>query len=600
MIRLSRDLCSLCFFPIAALCIVTQLYLLLPVTLLLSRIMGVNEQQIGLLTSAFILFYAVGMLIWGPISDRFGRKRIMLITMAVLTSLTFAIALNDHFLSVLIMRAFQGFFAAAFPPVALAWMSENLQIRNKLRGIALMSSAFLLSGIIGQWFGEATIIDGLFWPMLILGICYGLSFLAISLLKDRHTISQHTGVLTIISSVLPTLFSHALRKAYAASFFILASLVSFYIYLTQEPAFATSLATINLDPAGLRLMAIPCMLMPLLVTRFITKYGPERTIAYALIAAGISLFGQYLFALIPIWFVVVFHLIFVAAISTAIPGVIGLISQRSLPEVRGLAVSLYTFILFFGVSLGNSLSLQYGGEIMVPVLSFTLTGLGLWIYGMTAKKSISVSLLALFSLVMYSVSPVKANGLSKVEVMMMNVDSYKQRLALSELDYQILFTIDGLMDKQPITLSRYQPQTSDSIRYGYAQVSFVLDTEGRLKGFARMNPQLAVGQQVSKENAETIARDFLAEYAADLLPVMDVQWVAPHDEVVLDTDGKKITLTGMKVKSRNRDNGLYFWVIVAPDSSVMVFERDINWDFIRAGRQTEKWLHDSWLKKQKW
>lgn len=599
MMKQSHDLFSLCFFPLAALCIVSQLYLLLPVTSLLSHMMGVNEQQIGLLTSAFILFYAVGMLVWGPVSDRFGRKKIMLISMSVLTLLTFAIALNEHFLAVLIMRTFQGFLAAAFPPVALAWMSENLQVRNKLRGIALMSCAFLLSGIFGQWFGEATIFDGLFWPMLLLGICYGLSILAISFLNDKNTVSLHTRDITIISLLLSTLFSHALRQAYAASFFILASLVSFYIYLAQNPTFSASLATISMDPASLRLMAIPCMFMPLLATRFIKKFGADRTIAYTLMAAGISLIGQYFFILIPIWFVVVFHLIFVAAISTAIPSVIGLISQRSPLEIRGLAVSLYTFILFFGVSLSNSFSIQYGGKIMVPVLSLILTGLGLWIYGIKGKKTILVSLLVLFSLAMYSALPVKANGLSKVEVMMMNVDSYKQRLALSELDYQILFTIDEIMDKQPITLSRYQPQTSDSIRYGYAHVSFVLDTDGGLKGFTRMNPQLAVGEQVSKERAEMIARKFLAEYARDLLLVMDVQWVGPHDEVVLDTDGKEITLTGMKVKSRSTDNGLYFWVVVAPDSSVMVFERDISWDFIRAGRQTEKWLHDSWLKKQK-
>lgn len=54
----------------------------------------------------------------------------------------------------------------------------------------------------------------------------------------------------------------------------------------------------------------------------------------------------------------------------------------------------------------------------------------------------------------------------------------------------------------------------------------------------------------------------------------------------------------MKVKRRNLTTGLYFWVIVAPDKSVMIFERDIIWDFLRAGRQTEKWLHDSWLKNR--
>ena len=54
----------------------------------------------------------------------------------------------------------------------------------------------------------------------------------------------------------------------------------------------------------------------------------------------------------------------------------------------------------------------------------------------------------------------------------------------------------------------------------------------------------------------------------------------------------------MKVKCRNSADGTYFWVIVGSDNSVIVFERDIEWDFIRAGRQTEKWLHDDWLRKE--
>ncbi|WP_446470479.1 hypothetical protein [Xenorhabdus stockiae] len=43
------------------------------------------------------------------------------------------------------------------------------------------------------------------------------------------------------------------------------------------------------------------------------------------------------------------------------------------------------------------------------------------------------------------------------------------------------------------------------------------------------------------------------------------------------------------------DDRLYFWIFVASDKSVMAFERDIKWDFIKASRQTERWLHDKWL-----
>lgn len=58
---------------------------------------------------------------------------------------------------------------------------------------------------------------------------------------------------------------------------------------------------------------------------------------------------------------------------------------------------------------------------------------------------------------------------------------------------------------------------------------------------------------------------------------------------------KKVTLTGVKVTCRDLNTGLYYWTIIAPDETIMVFARDVQWDFIRADRQTQKWLHNSGL-----
>lgn len=86
------------------------------------------------------------------------------------------------------------------------------------------------------------------------------------------------------------------------------------------------------------------------------------------------------------------------------------------------------------------------------------------------------------------------------------------------------------------------------------------------------------------------------DYAPDLIGKYKVQWIDRHEEVI-NIDGIKTKVAGMKVKCRNLEDGLYFWIVIAPDKSVMIFERDIQWDFIKAGRQTEKWLHDNWFQK---
>lgn len=177
-------------------------------------------------------------------------------------------------------------------------------------------------------------------------------------------------------------------------------------------------------------------------------------------------------------------------------------------------------------------------------------------------------------------------------------DRFKQALAKSEGDYQLVLEQEGLMDTQPVYLFRYQPHTSSSVNLGGSHLSIVIDQNNRLKGLARMNESLLSSPLLSNVDAEAASKAFLTEYAPDLLNGANLQWIKPHDETIKNSQGKKIKLTGMKAKYRNSNDGLYFWVIVGSDGNVIIFERDIEWDFAYAGRRTEKWLHDDWLKKQ--
>lgn len=165
-----------------------------------------------------------------------------------------------------------------------------------------------------------------------------------------------------------------------------------------------------------------------------------------------------------------------------------------------------------------------------------------------------------------------------------------------EQAFSLVLTQNGLHNKSPVTLYRYEPKTI--LTFEAMNSSFLINDETqKIQGFARLLPQYDAKQpQVSKEDAEKAMREFATQFAPDLLKNFKIQWIDKHDETII-VDGKKVKLTGMKVKCRDIDTGLYFWMIIAPDHSVMVFERDVEWDFIRAGRQTQKWLHDSWLQK---
>jgi len=155
-------------------------------------------------------------------------------------------------------------------------------------------------------------------------------------------------------------------------------------------------------------------------------------------------------------------------------------------------------------------------------------------------------------------------------------------------------------DREDVILKRYVRGDNRNTHLGGEHFSTLHTPEGKLKGFVNITYDLVGMTLPAKDRAEQIAREFLRQYASDLLDNMELHWIAPHDEPIHVThlgQAQDVTLTGMKVKMRNTQDGLWFWVIVGGDEQVIVFERDVYWISFPGKRRTEKWLHDSYLAK---
>ena len=75
--------------------------------------LGVTASDVGLTTSAFVLSLALLPLVWGPASDRFGRKPILLLGMLLFVMGSIASALATSLPALLAFRGTQGVGAAA-------------------------------------------------------------------------------------------------------------------------------------------------------------------------------------------------------------------------------------------------------------------------------------------------------------------------------------------------------------------------------------------------------------------------------------------------------------------------------------------------------
>ena len=133
---------------VTALLVLTQLYAAIPLLAPISADLHGNATVA--LSTAFSLTYAAGFLIWGPVSDHYGRRRTMALALGILTVSTGCCALAPSLPALAALRAIQGLSASGFAPVSLAYLSEALAPPRRAGAIGAMSTSFLVAGIVGQ------------------------------------------------------------------------------------------------------------------------------------------------------------------------------------------------------------------------------------------------------------------------------------------------------------------------------------------------------------------------------------------------------------------------------------------------------------------
>lgn len=103
--------------------------------------LGGTEGLVNLTLSGFFIFFAVGALAWGPLSDRFGRKSLLigLIVVYILSSLT--CARSTGILMLIVSRCIQGLVAGGLSTVAMAIIKDVFVGDVRVRMLALMQAA---------------------------------------------------------------------------------------------------------------------------------------------------------------------------------------------------------------------------------------------------------------------------------------------------------------------------------------------------------------------------------------------------------------------------------------------------------------------------
>jgi predicted MFS family arabinose efflux permease len=353
---------SVCALVLCALLVVMQLYVAIPLAPVLGGQLG-GDATAALGTAFFA--YAAGFLVFGPLSDRYGRKTVLVPGIAVMAVATAGLAVAPSLTAVGLLRVLQGFAAGCFSPAALAYLSEALPQRSRTIAIGAVSTAYLVAGIAGQVYASAVAIAwGWRWVFGAAAAALGATVLVLAALlrdapRDPAPVSlarrfhQLGGLLARREFALPCL----------AVFTVMLSFVAMYSEL------APYLARFGLDDADIvsvRLGGLPGMMVAPFAGAWVSRFGTVRTAVagYAITAAGLA--GEAAASGSVVALVVASN-VFVAGIAITSTAMVTLFGDRA-GHARGAGTSLYGFVLFLGASTGPytvRLGLGFVGLLLV-------------------------------------------------------------------------------------------------------------------------------------------------------------------------------------------------------------------------------------------
>ena len=313
------------------------LYVTLPMGTAIVAGFGVEAGRAPLISTAYGLPFAVGFLVWGAASDRWGRDRIVVLGLVLTAAASVGVALAGNFQLLLFARAAQGFVASAVLPGILAIVTSRLPPSLRPMGVSLISLCFLLAAPLAQQLGAAfegglRPIMGFVAPLLLLSAC-GVWLQAerdpplAASGRPRRSISLHR--------------EHVVLATWASAATMLFAYVMFNAALQILPA------TSAVDQASVRMVFLPTMLMALVGGVLVGRYGPLRIaqLGMACIVAGLTI------AMIGTASAVISGaVVMTAGVAIAVPSLIATVATYAHPSERGLGLAIYSFVIYAGAS----------------------------------------------------------------------------------------------------------------------------------------------------------------------------------------------------------------------------------------------------------
>ncbi|MBU0943724.1 MAG: Bcr/CflA family efflux MFS transporter [Proteobacteria bacterium] len=158
---------------------------------------------VNLTLICFFLTYCCCLLVYGPLSDRYGRRPPLLVGLLLYVGASLLCAIADNVVMLILARTLQGAGAAAASAIVFAICKDlfagNLRQRVFIQLGIIVAAAPMVAPIIGGWIIESLSWRWIFVLQALLGL---LSMLGVWSLKESLTVLKSEGLKEVFRSYL--------------------------------------------------------------------------------------------------------------------------------------------------------------------------------------------------------------------------------------------------------------------------------------------------------------------------------------------------------------------------------------------------------------